>query len=614
MKYIFLALMAGILVSCAGSTGKEVVFSQEEIDEESERLNEFFEKRFNEGVERSPQYQSRLGIKKDYDKWDDISDEHELEEFEISKRNNQIMRDSFNFEKLNRQAQISYRLSDYNFKMREEGMQWRFHNYPVNQLFGLHSSAPSFLINVHRIDSIPDAEDYIARLEGMEPLFEQFMEKVKVREEKDIMPPKFVYERVINDCKSLLQGVPFDDSDKPSSLWKDFTSKVESLDISSEEEERLLAEGRSALTGKVQPVYEKLIDFLQESSENATTEDGVWKLPDGDEFYQYALRRNTTTELTPEEIFEIGKTEVERIRGEMKELMEQVGFEGDLQAFYEYLREDPKFYYPDTEEGRQAYISRAEAILDSMKTLLPRIFNTLPEAELVVKPVEPFREKSSPAAFYQSPAPDGSRPGIFYANTSDMRAMPKYEMEALAYHEGLPGHHMQIAIAQELEGIPTFRRLGNYTAYAEGWGLYSELLPKEMGLYENSYSDFGRLTMEMWRACRLVLDVGIHYKKWTREEAIDYLCTNTPNAQEDCRREIERYIVYPGQATSYKTGMLKILEIRDFARQELGEDFDISRFHDAILTDGALPLDILEENMQNWIEKEKQQEELSGSK
>jgi uncharacterized protein (DUF885 family) len=304
-----------------------------------------------------------------------------------------------------------------------------------------------------------------------------------------------------------------------------------------------------------------------------------------------------------ETIHNLGLAEVERIHGEMRDIMRDVNFDGDLQAFFEFTRVDSQFYYPDTPEGKERYLSEATAWIDDMKARLDTLFLVKPQADLVVKAVEPFREKSAGKAFYQRPAPDGSRPGTYYANLYTMEAMPIYQMEALAYHEGIPGHHMQIAIAQELQGIPKFRKFAGYTAYTEGWGLYAELIPKEIGLYDNPYSDFGRLAMELWRACRLVVDTGIHAKKWTREEAIDYLKRNTPNPESDLVKAIERYVVMPSQATAYKVGMLKILELRERAKQALGEKFDIREFHDVVLKQGPLPLTVLEGQIEMWIAK-----------
>ena len=313
------------------------------------------------------------------------------------------------------------------------------------------------------------------------------------------------------------------------------------------------------------------------------------------------LANYTTTDLTASEIYEIGLTNVERIHNEMREIMDQVGFEGSLGEFFTFMREDAQFYYPNSDQGRAEYLDKAIAIIATMKQRLPDFFSRFPKAELVVKRVEPFRERSAGKAFYQRPAPDGSRPGTYYANLADMKDMPSYQMEALAFHEGIPGHHMQLAISQELEGIPQFQKFASFTAYTEGWGLYSEYLAKDMGFYEDPYSDFGRLAMELWRACRLVVDTGIHDKKWTREQAMQYLRDKTPNPEGDIEMAINRYIVFAGQATAYMVGKIKILELREWAAEGLGEKFDVRGYHDEVLRHGPVPLDILEENVRAWV-------------
>jgi uncharacterized protein (DUF885 family) len=289
----------------------------------------------------------------------------------------------------------------------------------------------------------------------------------------------------------------------------------------------------------------------------------------------------------------------------MREIKDKVGFKGDLKAFMQFMKTDKQFYYPNDAQGKQRYLDEATGLIDTMKTRLDELFIVKPKADLKVKAVEGFREKAAGKAFYQQPAPDGSRPGVYYANLYDMEAMPTYQMEALAYHEGIPGHHMQIAISQELEGIPKFRKFGGYTAYIEGWGLYSEFIPKEMGMYSDPYSDFGRLSMELWRACRLVVDTGIHAMKWTRQEGIDYYVNNTPNATSDGVKMVERHIVMPSQATAYKVGMLKILELREEAKKQLGDKFDIRQFHDVVLKNGPVPLNVLENFVNEWVASKK---------
>lgn len=570
---------------------------------ESEKANQLFEDIFMENVMRSPMYQSYLGIKDDQDKWDDISEAQAEEDLALTKKHLEQVK-AIDESKLNEQTRISWMLMKQKLENEIADFKWRHHNYPVNQMFGLHSSVASLLINQHRISSVDDAQDYISRLNGLPELFEQLAENLELRAEKGIIAPKFVYPYVISDSKNIITGAPFDDGEA-SALWGDFTGKLDKLEIDESQREQLLADAKKAMLESVKPAYENLITAVEGIAEQATTKDGAWKFPDGEAFYNNALQRTTTTDLTAEEIHEIGLSEMERIHNEMRGIMEKVGFEGTLQEFFVHMRNSDEFVYPNTEEGRQKYLNEAKAIIDDMRGRLDELFINKPKADLIVKAVEPFREKSAGKAFYQQPSMDGSRPGTYYANLYDMTAMPTYQMEALAYHEGIPGHHMQIAIQQELEGIPKFRRFGRYTAYSEGWGLYTEKLPKEIGLYKDPYSDFGRLAMELWRAVRLVVDTGIHAKKWTREEGIDFYVTNTPNAKSDAVKMVERHIVMPGQATAYKIGMNKILELREKAKSELGEKFDIREFHDVVLGSGPVPLNILEQFVNDYISEKK---------
>lgn len=568
---------------------------------ETARINEFFEDAFMEGVMRNPMFQDFLGVRKDQDKWPDISDERAKENLEITRSRLAELRSSFDVDKLDETARLSYKLFERRAEEQIEDFRFRFHNYPVNQMFGLQSGAPAHLINMHRISEVQDAENYIARLEGMDDFFAQLVKNLQKREELGIVAPKFAFPYVVNDSRAVLTGAPFDDSDTQSTLLADFAGKIDKLEIDADTRAGLMARAEKALLENVRPAYEHLIGYVEDVATRAGTDDGAWRLPDGAEFYRNRLKRTTTTDMTPEEVHSLGLSEVARIHDEMREIMRAVGYEGTLQEFFVFMREDKQFYYEDTDEGRQAYLDEAVSLIDTMRGRLDEMFNIKPKADIVVKAVEPFREASAGKAFYNRPAPDGSRPGTYYANLYRMDDMPTYQMEALAYHEGIPGHHMQIAIAQELEGIPTFRKWARYTAYTEGWGLYTEMLPKEFGFYADPYSDFGRLAMELWRACRLVVDSGIHDKRWTREQAIEYLRTNTPNAEGDVIKAIERYIVMPGQATAYKVGMIKILALREQAREALGERFDLREFHDVVLGDGPVPLAVLEELVLEYI-------------
>jgi uncharacterized protein (DUF885 family) len=597
--------LAGLISTVAGAAISMAANAQtpDQIAVESKRANEFFDKCWDENLARHPVDESFYGIKTHYDQLEDLSDGKAAADHAVWQKQLATLKHDFKPELLNSQAQLSYKLFERQAEREEEEFKFRFDVYPVSQMRGVHAQIPTFLINIHKIDNVKDAEAYIARLNAIPKLFDQLIINLQVREEKGVVPPQFVFPLVLDACHKVIKGKPFDSSPDNSPLLDDFTKKVGALkDVDPATRERLLSGAAKALNESVKPAYEKLIAFLEGQSKRANDDAGVWKFPDGADFYSSALRRTTTTNLRADEIHEIGLKEVARIHGEMTKIKDKVGFKGDLQAFFKFMREDRQFYLPDTDEGRATYLARGVAIIDEMKKRLDELFATKPKADIVVKAVEKFREQSAGKAFYQQPAPDGSRPGMFYVNLREMQSSPTYQLEALAYHEGIPGHHMQIAIAQELSGIPKFRKFSHaYTAYTEGWGLYSEQVPKEIGMYRDPYSDFGRLALELWRAGRLVVDTGIHDKKWTRQQAIDYLKQNTPNSEADCIDSINRYIVMPSQATAYKIGMIKILELRANAKKQLGNKFDLRQFHDVVLTNGALPLDVLEELVEQWI-------------
>mgnify|MGYP006079918581 FL=1 len=600
LKFALILLTVTVLISCKKEKNIKA-YTEAEILSESKKANDFFQKSFDYQVNLSPEFQTRLGIKKDYGKLNDNSPEADERDLEIDKKELAWLIDSVNVDALSKYTLLSYKL----FKQRKENSitnyKYRLHNYPVNQMHGAQSGKPAFMINMHRIDDVKDAEAYVSRLNTFNKFFSQLVDNLKTREALGILPPKFVYDKVIQDSENILVGQPFDATTIQSTLLKDFMKKVNKLDIDNETKSNLETQAKEALLTSVKPAYEGLISFMQAQKERANTDDGAWKLPDGEAFYKMALKKTTTTNLTADEIHEIGLSEVARIHVEMEAIKNQVAFEGTLQDFFQFMKTDKQFYYTKDKEGKDAYLKEAVHLIDSMKTRLDEIFITKPKADIIVKAVEPFREKSAGKAFYNRPAADGSRPGIYYANLYDMESMPTYQMEALAYHEGIPGHHMQLAIQQELQEIPKFRKFGSYTAYTEGWGLYSEFIPKEMGFYADPYSDFGRLAMELWRACRLVVDTGIHSKKWTREEGIKYYTDNTPNNELDAIKMVERHVVMPSQATAYKIGMLKILELRKKAKDAIGDKFDIRDFHEVVISHGAIPLDVLEDFVDDYI-------------
>jgi len=599
LKPLLILSISLLIVSCKEKSAN--VYTEAEIASESKKVSDFFQKSFDEGVDMYPEFQTRLGIKKDYGKLNDNSPALEEKNLKINKEELAWLTDSVNVAALSKEVLLSYNLFKQDLENSIEDYKYRLHDYPVNQMFGAQSGKPAFMINMHRIDDVKDAEAYISRLNGFKTYFDQLVENLKAREAIGVVPPKFVFDKVVQDSENILIGQPFDSSKKQSTLLKDFLKKINELEIDAKTKTRLETQAKQALLTSVKPAYNGLISFMKAQKKRANSDHGAWKFPDGEAFFNTALKRTTTTDLTADEIHEIGLREVARIHGEMDAIRKNVGFEGNLQAFFQFMKTDKQFYYSEDKQGKEAYLKEAVHLIDSMKTRLDELFITKPKADIIVKAVESFREKSAGKAFYNRPAADGSRPGIYYANLYDMESMPTYQMEALAYHEGIPGHHMQLAIQQELEDVPMFRKFSGYTAYTEGWGLYSEFIPKEMGFYADPYSDFGRLAMELWRACRLVVDTGIHTKKWTRETGIKYYTDNTPNAELDAIKMVERHIVMPSQATAYKIGMLKILELRSKAKDALGDQFDLREFHEVVISHGAIPLNVLENFVNEYI-------------
>ena len=607
-KLLSLALAGIILSSChpknTDSSGG-TKYSEAEVIEQSKKVNDFFDRKFDETADRNPEFASSLGLRSHYGDWNDRSDENYKKELDIQHANLDSLKKMFKLDALDEQTKLSVRLAEEDLRRSDEDYKWRFHSYWISQMGGEHTDIPAFLVNVHKVDSLSDAMAYLSRLKKLDHVFDQVLVQLKKREELGVLPPKFTFKYVTEDIKSFIAGC--DKSDASNILLADFSKKVDSLKLTADQSKKLKDEAKTTISTVVKPSYQKLLDYWTALDKKAEKSEGVWSLPDGDAYYAYCLRHNTTTDKSADTIFETGKREVARIHEEMKKIMKHVNFKSDsLQEFFTFMRTSPQFQYTNDEKGRQQILAESEKYLNTIRDqYLDKLFLHKPKAPLVVKAVEKFREKSVAGAFYEDPAEDGSRPGRFYVNLYNVKSQAKYQLEALCYHEGIPGHHMQIALAQELKSVPKFRRHGGNTAYIEGWALYSELVPKQMGLYQDPYSDFGRLSMEIFRAARLVVDVGIHNKHWSREQAIDYFIQNTANTKIDCENEIERYFIWPGQATGYKIGMLKILELRAKAQNALGDKFDIRQFHDVILMNGAVPLTVLEELVDKYIEKTK---------
>ncbi|MCU6433241.1 DUF885 domain-containing protein [Undibacterium sp. Jales W-56] len=505
---------------------------------------------------------------------------------------------------LDRDEQLSYDTMEYFLRMQDEGDQFRYLNFPVNQMFGVQSSLPNFMTDVHQINSVADAKNYIARLNKFPAKFDQVLEGLKIREDKKIIPPQFLVEKVLVQMQGFIA--------KPGTqnpLYTNFKEKLDKLPadkIDTTTRQTLLAQTDASITQQVYPAYQKLINYFKTQQPKAQGNFGAWHLPGGDAYYAWAVKMHTTTDMTPQQVHDLGLTEVARISTEMDAILKSKGLsEGSVGARVLQLSEDPAQLYPNTPDGKQAMLKGFQMILDEVNKGLDAAFDMRPKLGVEVRAVPEYSQETAPGAYYNAGSFDGSRPGIFYANMRDTKENPKFTMRTLAYHEGIPGHHFQISIAQELQDVPFFRQVLPFTAYAEGWALYAERLAWELGFEKDPMDNLGRLRDEMMRAVRLVVDSGIHYKHWTREQAIQYMTDNTGMALTDVTAEIERYMVDPGQALAYKVGMLKILALREKAKLALGDQFDLKQFHNEVLTHGALPLVVLERVIDDWIAKRK---------
>ncbi len=605
-----LALAAALLAPAYLAAPAAAQQTQQTASAQNARLHAWFEAKYEEQLKFSPLGLTQLGRKELYGELDDFSDAGADAQLAWQKASVEEMERTFDYAALSPQDQLAYDLWKYEYESAAEAARWRGNGYVLSQMQGIHTSLPSLIISTHRVDTAQDMRDYISRVGQFDRALGQVADRAAANAARGVRPPYFAYDFVIAEAKKLIDGAPFT-AGADTALWQDGKAKIAALVAAGTIDEAaataLRGELEAALKASYLPGYQRIIAFMESDRANApTTATGVGSLPGGAAYYESRLRLNTTTDLTAEQIHQIGLTDIARLRGEMEAIRAKVGFEGDLQAFFDHVKTGAFNYFPQSDAGAQAYVEAAAAAIDTIEAQLPAYFGLLPKAGLEVRRVEPFREQAGGAQHYRSGTPDGSRPGIYYAHLSDMSAMPKNMLEVVAYHEGLPGHHMQISIAQELTGVPTFQTQVGYTAYAEGWGLYSERLAKEMpGTYADPYSDFGRLTSEMWRAIRLVVDTGLHAKGWTEAQAIAFFQQNSPMPLETIRNEVRRYIVIPGQATSYKIGMNKILELRAEAERELGPRFDIRGFHDAVLGAGSLPLSLLERRVDAWIAERK---------
>jgi uncharacterized protein (DUF885 family) len=583
-------------------------------------IKHFYDRLFVELALESPELTTSMGIPVIYDWYkdelDDISYENQWKSFNKMEEDYKTLM-SYDFESQSEENKLNTKILASYLEGLIDGEPFFYHGYPVNQLVGIQTELPSLLENSHKIRNKSDAEAYISRLSKFEKKFDQLIENLKIQEKKGIIPPRFVIDRVLEGMNNFI-GKKDSNADiiieaqtspspiKSNILYTSFKSKIDQVeDITQEQKESYKKQVEEEIGSTVFRSYSKLIDYFEQLKEKATTDDGVWKLPNGEAYYRHQLKQQTTTDLDPEEVHQIGLSEVARIKDEMQAILLAEGYADTtktLGTIIQELGKEERFLFPNNDEGRQIVLDEYDRILTEISHGIDNVFDVRPKAGLEVKRVPKFKEEGSAAASYNPPAMDGSREGIFYANLRDVHETAKFEMKTLAYHEGIPGHHFQIAIQQELEGVPIFRTIGLFTAYIEGWALYAEQLAWELGFYKNDpFGNLGRLQAEMFRAVRLVVDTGIHFKKWSREEAIDYMVANTGMPISEVTTEIERYIVLPGQACAYKIGMIKILDLRQRAKMKLGDQFELKEFHNVVLKNGAVPLDILEEIVEEYI-------------
>lgn len=566
-------------------------------------LDMFYERAMLEFALEDPELLSSLrilepmGLEFHNDDLTDASDFHKREMIELAKKNLAILarydRATQTPSQILSTDVLAWFLGDT-----IRGEEFMYHDYPVNQMFGVQSSLPTFMATIHQVHATRDAENYIARLEKFGWKFNGVLNGLKLREAKGIIPPKFVIRRVLNEMRGFVEQPPLENI-----LYVSFNEKLQDAhSIVESDHAELLNRVAGVIEDAVYPAYQTLIDFFTVLEEKATNDDGVWKLPNGDAYYAYVLRSNTTTDLRPAEVYNIGQKQVRRIVKEMRPLLKAVDMKArSVGTSMARLAKDSRYLYHDTEEGRTQCLSDYDAMLSDAQRRVEPLFDIRPEARVEVRRIPLFKELTSAGAYYSRPAMDGSRPGVFYVNLRDMKEVPTFAMRTLVYHEAVPGHHFQIGIQQELKGVPTLRKVVPFTAYTEGWALYAERLAGEHGFHNTPESELGRLQSELFRAVRLVVDTGLHYKRWSRQKAITYMEETTGMPHGDVVAEIERYIVMPGQACAYMIGMLKILELREKVKTALSDNFDLKAFHNVILRNGALPLELLERVVDRYI-------------
>ena len=600
-----LAALAACLPAVAAAESSvaapPVASSRVAASTESRRFAAFVDASYERLLDANPSLATAQGDRRGDRRWEDLSDLGLEAEAALARRELDAAR-AFRVEALEPRLQLQRRIFIAQQELLLERHRWRNHLYPLNQIVGPHVDVPRVLAS-QPVTDLAAAEAWLRRLAAVGPHLGGLVERLQAQAAAGVYLPKSVYPILLAQSRNLLAGAPHQPTGT-SPVLEDFTRRLEATSLTPAQRQRLIAQARRSLVADLEPGYRRLIATLEAHAARAAVDGGAWQLPDGAAFYAFLLRQFTTTDLDAEAVHALGLAEVERTHREMSALMRRVGWDGDLRGFLRKTRSDPRFFVADDEAGRAAYLARARSIIAAMQARLPEAFLKPPALPLEVRATEPYRAAGAPGGYYEPGTPDGSRPGVVYLNLLKLDTRPLYDLEALLYHEAVPGHHLQISSILSDPAIPRLRKVNRWwqdTAFVEGWALYTERLAREMGFYEDPYSDFGRLAGELWRATRLVVDTGLHAKRWSREQAIRYLDDNTPSAHAANEQAVDRYLAVPGQATAFTVGMLRILEERERARAALGPRFDLREFHAVVLENGYVPLWALREDVDRWI-------------
>lgn len=597
-----------LLVGCVTSdneTTTQITNTDNSGEDATNKLNSLFQHIYDANLQRDPMTRESRGGEGTYSGWNDLSQHYASDSVALFEKQLETLGSFKERGHLSTKDRVSLELMEYSLRQSVRDFEYRNQTYNVTQMYGDHINPINQLLNIHKIENVTGAQAYIQRLKSLPNYLAQIEASLRESEKFGVIAPKFALEGANAQIEGILTGKPLqEDAANDSILLANFSGKVAALQLDKSVQSELNERVKEALVGAVSPAYRSLQKELVRLSKKAEVK-GVWALPQGAAYYDHLLKSYTTTDLSADEIHELGHQEVVRIHGEMEAIMQRLNYAGDLQSFFKYTSSDEQFLFAKGEEGRVEAVAMAKKDIAHASQLLSTVITSTPSTDVVVKSVEKFREATSPAAFYQPGTADGSRPGVYYVNTYNREEIPTWQLPAITFHEAMPGHHLQVSIAQEREDLPTFRRFLYFTGHSEGWGLYSELLAKEMGLYEGLYEDYGRLVMDLLRACRLVADTGIHHKQWSEQQAVEFLLENMPISRDRALRSVRRYFVLPGQATAYKVGMIKLLELRQKAKELLGDKFDLLEFHEVILDQGMLPFSLLEELVNEWIANKK---------